>query len=112
MDEPKKEYGLWITDLILFSDLTISEKVILSDILNICKNGEFRYFKINQTMADMLRVNVKSITRILNSLESKGLIRRQLTSPYSDNVKTKRVLTPVYANIKKLSINNNSLIKN
>jgi DNA-binding HxlR family transcriptional regulator len=112
MDEPKKEYGLWMKDLILFSDLTISEKVILSDILNICKNGECRYFKINQTMADMLRVNVKSITRILNSLENKGLIRRQLTSPYSDSVKTKRVLTPVYANIKKLSINNNSPIKN
>jgi hypothetical protein len=35
-----------------------------------------------------------------------------LTSPYSDSVKTKRVLTPVYANIKKLSINNNSPIKN
>ena len=108
---PKEKYGLWITDLIKYSDLNLAEKFLLADIVGICNNGENRYFKINQTIADMMRVNVKTVTRVLNSLEDKNLIRRQFTSPYSDNVKTKRVVTPVYANIRKLKVYNNSPIK-
>lgn len=107
---PKEKYGLWITDLIRYADLTVAEKFLLADIVTICNNGENRYFKINQTISDMMRVNVKTVSRILNSLEQKNLINRSFSNPYSGNVKTKRVITPIYSSIRELKIDNNSKI--
>tara|TARA_R110000822_G_scaffold310489_2_gene443460 strand:+ start:965 stop:1306 length:342 start_codon:yes stop_codon:yes gene_type:complete len=107
-DTTKLKNGLFIEDLILYSDLSIIEKFVLADIYTMCKDGRFRYYKLNQTLADMLRVNVKSISRVLNSLEEKCLIRREMSRPYQNSVKTMRRITPVYSNINKLSINNNS----
>jgi|SaaInlV_120m_DNA_3_1039746.scaffolds.fasta_scaffold05178_1 DNA-binding MarR family transcriptional regulator len=105
---PKEKYGLWITELILYADLSPIEKLILADIVTICSNDS-SYFKLNQNLADMLRVSVKTITRVIKSLELKKLIIIKFSRPY-DNVKTKRTIYPYYINIKKLKVNNNSKI--
>jgi hypothetical protein len=45
----------------------------------------------------------------MSSLKEKGLISLKISHPYK-NIKAMRRITPIYINIKKLSINNNSPI--
>jgi tRNA G26 N,N-dimethylase Trm1 len=109
VDTNELKNGFLIDDLILYSDLNWYEKTVLSDICNICKDDDAVYYKLNQTIADMMRLSTKSISRVMSSLKEKGLISLKISHPYK-NIKAMRRITPIYINIKKLSINNNSPI--
>lgn len=97
MDKPNKQTGLWIDAQILFSNLTVIEKVILSDILVLSK-GTNKYLKSNSTIAKTFVISTRTVRRVMATLLDRGFIRYELTRPYG-NVKTRRVIYPCYNKI-------------
>jgi len=77
---------------IMLSNLTVLEKVILSEIVGLKRNG-LVCFMTNKSFADKWNVSIRTIINSLNALRKKGLIQSQESRPFG-NVKTKRILVP------------------
>jgi Mn-dependent DtxR family transcriptional regulator len=87
----KRQTGLWIPIDILSSELSLLEKVILSDIISL-SSGSNQFFKTNQVLADTFNVSLRTINTSIKSLIDRGLIRSEITYPYG-NVNKKRIIT-------------------
>lgn len=94
----KKQTGLWIEHEILFSDLTLVEKCILADIINISRYDNM-YYKTNDVIGLSLSSSPSTIKRAIKSLIGLGLISSIVWCPYGSHIK-KRVLRPNYKEIR------------
>ena len=88
----RHQTGLWIDGALLFSDLTLNEKVILADIMILSK-GANQFYKTDPVIARQFNVSTRTISRTIKSLKLKGLILVSITRPYG-NVKIKRHIHP------------------
>jgi len=93
-----EQIGIWIDNDILFADLTITEKLILADIVSLSK-GKNVYVKSNDSIARFTNVSIRTINYTIKSLIDKDLIVSKITYPYG-NIKKKRVITPNWKAIK------------
>ena len=100
MTARKIQTGLWIENKILYSDLSLLEKVILSDVISLSK-GANEFVKLNKTLADTFNVSLRTINVCMKSLIDKGLIETKITYPYG-SIKKKRVIYPINNNINNL----------
>ena len=94
----RQQTGLWIEHEILFSELTLVEKCILADIINISKY-ENQYFKTNEVIGLALSSSPSTIKRAIKNLIDLGLISSIVWCPYGSHIK-KRVLRPNYKEIR------------
>lgn len=99
MDNKKQQTGLWIDSGVLFSDLSLVEKMVLADVL-VLSSGKNEYHKTNPTIAKVFNVSTRTITRAITTLSDKGLIQVKITRPYG-TVKADRYIKPCYKAIAK-----------
>ena len=79
MTEQKRAFkGVWIpAEIWLSENLTISEKIILTEISSFC-NAYQSCYASNEHFAKLLQVGERRIQTIIKSLETKGLIEREI----------------------------------
>jgi len=112
--EKHYQTGLWIDGDILHSELSLNEKAILADIYNL-STGLNVCIRTNESFSKTYKMSVRTVQRIIASLRDKNLIKVKLSRPYEDKTKSKRLLTPIYENIKlnkKIRINCNNFVSN
>ena len=79
MTEQERAFkGVWIpADIWLSKELTISEKIILTEIQSFCDHYQ-SCFASNEHFAELLQVGERRIQKVLKTLEAKGVIEREL----------------------------------
>ena len=79
MTEQKRAFkGVWIpAEIWLSENLTISEKIIFTEISSFC-NAYQSCYASNEHFAKLLQVGERRIQTIIKSLETKGLIEREI----------------------------------
>ena len=96
--------GLFTEDFILYSELKLTERILLADIYTMTKLGTVEYFKLNETIGILLGCGISSVKIVLNSLEKKGFIRR-VYKRYAGTIKTERRIIIVQSKILELKNN-------
>jgi len=96
-----EQRGLWISMKVLYSaELTPTDKLILADILALSKDTN-QFVKTNNSIEAFTNVSNKTVRNSIQKLISLGLIKSIMFNPYG-NVKTKRILVPLWDKIEDL----------
>ena len=78
--------GLWILiEILTDENLSDKEKIILSIILFLSKENNNNCFCTNGTISELLNISSKQVSKLINSLKSKGYI--DVTMKYKANSK-------------------------